>query len=213
MRNHKYVHVLIGAFMLAQSHVALAQSVTFQVQNPASVPALGDIGLMLLALLMLAGAFYFHRQARTGARVLSVILGLMGLGLVTAQQGSINVARAFSALTASFDSGSSVVPLDQGVGVYEITNNAGAPIKITGFTGNGEACGSIMNVTFKHGEKVHLAANNILLAQEIPQSQWNICPHGEDFCPGTPIPGCSINSLVQPSGTCYLTLECIDLRG
>lgn len=209
MRTNKVIHVLSGALLLAQSHLAMAQAINFQPIDTNSIPALGSIGLVLLSVLMLAGALYFHRHAGgKGARLLSWMLGLVGLGVIASQHEPIRNAWAVPALQASFANGSSVVPLSQGQGVYEITNNAGSPIKITGFTGNGDSCGSI--ALGASGAKIHLASNSVHLAATAG-SFWNICPHGAPDCPTNPLPGCVIDSVVPPSSTCYVSLECVNL--
>lgn len=202
--------------LLAYPHLAGAQAINYQILNSsAAVPTLGSLGLVLLSMLLLGGAVYFHRQAKSKhAKLMSLIMGMLGLGLAVAKHDVIRDAVANGGfLAGQFLSGQTVVQLGAGVGTYEITNNSGSTIQITGFTGEGDSCGVLLG---QRQDKIHLAALDVPLAdlgiklavEALPSSAFHICPHGAATCPNTPLPGCSINSQVAPGQPCYVTLTC-----
>ncbi len=213
MRN-----VLAGSVACGFAPYAAAQAINYQVLNSTSVPALGTAGLVVLSLLIIGGAAYFHRQARSqSTKLLSLMAGLIGLSMLAANRDVIQ--DAWAEIQPQFTAGNTVVQLP-GEGTFEIINSSGASILITGFSGVGETCGT--NVTQRF-EKIHLAALDmplsdlgIKVAVNNINGTLNICPHGAAGCPPAPTPpaiGCEIGSLVQPTLSCFVTVSCDGLSG
>lgn len=204
--------IVSGTVALAIAPNALAQvtppSITYQVLLQGTpVPSLGVSGLIILSILMLAGALYLFRHARDRkSRFLSLLVGLLGVGLIGINNKAIDQAWANgSPLLGVFNQGSTVVSLDQGIGMYDISNPGPSPVQVTGFTGDGDLCASLQEALLRYG-KVHLAAAGAVIPGN---SYWRICPNGVGDCPPSPTPGCTIGSTVPAGGHCYVDLQCV----
>lgn len=206
MRNPPAITgVLLGLTALAASSASLAQSVptvTYEVLRPISaIPTLSEWGLIFLSALLLGGAFFFFRQARGGSsKLLSLVIGLVAVGVLSTNHDVIGKAWAKASWSVSFDQGRTVVNLDQGAGPYDINNPGPNPVRITGFTGDGESCLQPTGMLEQPIGPAQLNGNG---------NYWRICPHGFVGCPPAPTPGCLIGSEVPAAGTCYLTLSCV----
>lgn len=211
-------HVLTGSVACAFSPYAAAQAINYQVLNSTPVPTLGTAGLAVLSILIVGGAIYFHRQARSqSAKLLSLMVGLIGLGVVATKHEVIQEAWA-TLSPREFTAGSTVVVLP-GTGIFEVVNNSGAPIRITGF--DVSSCNSI-NFTQRQ-EKIHLAALDMPLSDlgiklaGTSSGTWSYCAYGVPGCsdpaPTPPAIGCAIGSQVQPSLSCFVTVKCDGVPG
>lgn len=212
MTIHQFSRNVIAAIAtLVFSTSVGAQAIIFQpVNTPSPIPTMSVVGMILLSLVIVGVAIYFRRRQAT---LMSLALAALGLGLFASQNDVIRAAWAAGFLTTSFESGQTEALLNKGPGQYEVTNTSGGPIRITGFTGDGEACSFALG---QRQEKIHLAALDvpladlgIKLAQRVDDSVWRICPNGADqTCPEPPSPGCTINSQIAPGDKCYVVLQC-----
>jgi hypothetical protein len=232
-KNPVISNLLFGFTALSASSASMAQSINYQVLNSVSaVPTMGEWGLILLSAIILGGAFFMFRNAKRGAgKLLSVIAGLLAVGLMSANHDIISKAWANGSIAVSFNQGSTVVDLTNGAGTYAVTNPGPNSVRITGFNDGDDSCTAIVTGTGL-GQPIHLAAlDNKTLFDAGPgigigqpmhlaavgnggvPGQWQICPHGVQDCPSTPTPGCIIGSDVPASATCYVTLICMPISG
>jgi hypothetical protein len=149
----------------------------------ASIPTLSEFGLIALGMALLGGALYFLKAHQgKGHRLMSLLVALLGVTLLMSKQDVIQNAWAviepFSVVATGADQG--VVSLNQGDGIYEITNGNASTIKITDIT-NETSCN-----------------------QFNPNYLWIVTPYSN--APQTP--GCDINSQVAPNAKCYVSVYC-----
>lgn len=139
MRKTNALVNLVGICMALISGAASAQQITYSVLAT-SVPTLSEYGMIGLSILMvLAGLVYLKITKGNNRRVVSYLLVSAGAALVVAQSDVISNAWAVLPQVWPISTRSSPVLLENGEGIYPITNDSGSSIKITALV-NGNSC-------------------------------------------------------------------------